>query len=234
VKLKRLEAGGLNPEPKPAAPKAISSASSSPAAPSAEKPKSLPPKDADGWEDLLTPLKTADIPKSGHEWNLKDGKLARPDSKQVTFPMTCQVSRISYQVRAKLRQLDNTSFLHLILPVADRMCGFEIEGGRNLGGIYTGLMKVNGKVGKDIPGVVEGELINDTALHDLEVTVRLNGENATITAMLDGKPLYEWTGPTSALSLYPNWASSEPGTIAFGTYAGGWAVSEVKLKRLEK
>ena len=62
--------------------------------------------------------------------------------------------------------------------------------------------------------------------------MRLDGENATITAMLDGKPIYEWTGPTSALSLYPSWATSEPGTIALGTYSGGWAVSEVKLKRL--
>jgi hypothetical protein len=93
-------------------------------------------------------------------------------------------------------------------------------------------MMVNGKLGRDIPGVVVGELINDTAPHDLEVTVRLNGENATITAMLDGKPIYEWTGPTSALSLYPSWSTSEQGTIAFGAYAGGWAVSEVKLKRL--
>jgi WD40 repeat protein len=234
VKLKRLEAGGPHPEPKPAAPKPTSNANNSPAAPSAEKPKPVLPKDSDGWEDLLAPLKTADIPKSGHEWKLKDGKLVIPNSKFVTFPMPCQVSGISYQVRAKLRQLSNVNFVHLILPVADRMCGFEIEGGRTLGGIYSGLMMVNGKVGKDIPGVLEGEVINDTALHDLEVTVRLDGENATITAMLDGKPLYEWTGPTSALRLYPSWSTSEPGTIALGTYDGGWAVSEVKLKRLEK
>ena len=65
--------------------------------------------------------------------------------------------------------------------------------------------------------------------------MRLNGENATITTTLDGKPLYEWTGPTAALSQHPSWvaATTEPGALALGTYAGGWAVSEVKLKRLE-
>jgi hypothetical protein len=63
--------------------------------------------------------------------------------------------------------------------------------------------------------------------------VRLDGANATITTTLDGKPLYEWTGPTAALSQSKPWATTEPGALALGTYSGGWAVSEVKLKRLE-
>jgi len=46
---------------------------------------------------------------------------------------------------------------------------------------------------------------------------RLNSTIATISVILDGKPLYEWTGPTGALNL--------------GTMAKGWAVSAVKLKR---
>ncbi len=54
-----------------------------------------------------------------------------------------------------------------------------------------------------------------------------------ITATLVGKPLYEWTGPTAALSQVKPWATTEPGALALGTSASGWAVSEVKLKRLE-
>ena len=53
------------------------------------------------------------------------------------------------------------------------------------------------------------------------MTVRLDSVNATISTTLDGKPLYEWTGPTAALSQHPNWATTEPGTLALGTYAGG-------------
>ena len=73
--------------------------------------------------------------------------------------------------------------------------------------------------------------MNDTEPHDLEVTVRLDGVNVTITTTLDNKPLYTWTGPAAALSQMKGWATTEPGSLALGTYAGGWAVSEVKPLR---
>lgn len=65
--------------------------------------------------------------------------------------------------------------------------------------------------------------------------MRHDGANATITTTLDSNPLYEWTGPTAALSQHSVWAdaTTEPGTLALGTSADGWAVSEVKVKRLE-
>ena len=54
-----------------------------------------------------------------------------------------------------------------------------------------------------------------------------------ITTTLDGQPLYEWTGPIAALSLYAGWATIPPGSLALGTIADDWVVSEVKAKRLE-
>jgi|GEM_PF-574922 len=233
VKLKRLEAGERNPEPKPAAPKAISNASTSPATLPVEKPKPTLPKDADGWEDLLASLTDAKLAETGHGWTLKDGELFSPETNWATLPLAGEVSGTSYRVRLKLRRLSRNQVFHIVLPVADRMCGFELEG-RPGNDICTGLILVNGKWGKNLPGVVEGMQVKDTEPHDLEVTVRLDGTNATITTTLDGQPLYEWTGPTTALSQHPTWATTEPGSLALGTYAGGWAVSEVKLKRLEK
>ena len=41
----------------------------------------------------------------------------------------------------------------------------------------------------------------------------------------------------STTPQHPSWAAAttdEPGVLALGTFLGGWAVSEVKLKRLEK
>jgi|GEM_PF-6187885 len=57
---------------------------------------------------------------------------------------------------------------------------------------------------------------------------------AIITTTLDGPPLYQWTGPTAALNQHSGWATIEPGALALGTLVGGWVVSEVKVKRLEK
>ncbi|MEQ1750872.1 MAG: discoidin domain-containing protein, partial [Prosthecobacter sp.] len=234
VKLKRLEAGGPNPEPKPAAPmvsKAISSASSSPAAPSAEKPKRVLPKDTEGWEDLIARLTPEQVAEIGHGWKLKDGELFSPDAKFATLPLSWKVSGTSYRVRVKLRQLGRQQSFHIVLPVADRMCGFDLEG-RTSDAFYTGLYLVNGKFLKDVPGILEGQQVKDSAPHDLEVTVRLVGANAIITTTLDDKPLYEWTGPTAALSQMKVWATTEPGSLAIGTYEAGWAVSELRVKRL--
>jgi hypothetical protein len=235
VKLKRLEAGGPHPAPKPAAPKPTSNASNSPAAPAAEKPKPVLPKDSDGWEDLLAPLTPDEVAKTGHGWSLKDGELFGPDARgHSTVPLPGEVYGTSYTVRVKLRKVAEKHVFHVVLPVADRMSGFDFEG-NHLDTIFTGLGPVDGKRGIDVPGVVEGIQVKDTEPHELEVSVRLDGANATITTTLDGKPLYEWTGPTAALRQYETWAATaEPGSLALGTWGGGWAVSEVKLKRLEK
>ncbi len=99
-------------------------------------------------------------------------------------------------------------------------------------GHYTGLARVDGKLVKDVPGAVHGKQVNDSDQHDLEVTVRLTGTAAVITSTLDGQLLYEWAGPTAALSLSPSWQTA-PGILSLGTMAADWVVYEVKVKRLD-
>ena len=136
-------------------------------------------------------------------------------------------------MRVNLRQLTAKDVFHVILPVADRMVSFELDGGKE-DRRYTGLTQVNGKMADATPGSLHGKQVQDSDPHDLQVTVRLDGANATITTTLDGGPLYEWTGPTAALSQHADWATTEPGTLSLGTFAGRWMVSEVKVKRLGK
>ena len=84
-----------------------------------------------------------------------------------------------------------------------------------------------------MPGFVEGQQLNDSDPHDLELVVRLDGGNATILVSLDAKPFYQWTGPVDALSQADSWAeASEPAFPALGTNNRNWVVSEVKVKRL--
>jgi eukaryotic-like serine/threonine-protein kinase len=197
-------------------------------------PKPALPKDAEGWENLLAALTPDEVEKTSHGWSLKDGELFSPDTKFAMLRLPAEVSTTSYTVSVKLRRLagKKQECFHIVLPIADRMCGFELEG-RPQGGIYTGLVLVNGKHARDLPEVVEGRQIKDTEPHALEVTVRLDGANAAIISTLDGKPLYEWTGPTAALRQDKRWATTDAGSLALGTAFGGWAVSEVKVKRLE-
>jgi WD40 repeat protein len=200
------------------------------------EPKSLNTRPATlqetgGWEDLLAPLTPDIIAQTGNGWRMNGGALFSPGKRFASLPLPGNLSNASYQVRVKLRQLTVKDTFHLELPVADQMVGFEMDGQPGLG-FYTGLDKVNGKMGKNLPGVVEGKQVKDSEQHDLEVTVRLDGANAIITTTLDGQPLYEWTGATAALSHDPAW-KTPPGNLALGSIAADWVVYGVKVKRLE-
>ncbi|MCB1276872.1 protein kinase [Prosthecobacter sp.] len=205
------------------------------AAPQPEKPKAALPTDADGWEDHLASLTPVEVEKTVHGWSLKDGELFSPNTKWTMLPLPGDFSNTSYRMRVRLRRTGKRTSFTLLLPTAAWKCGFAIDGD---GGKYTGILSVNGKFAKDIPGVVEGQQVNDTEPHDLEVIVRLDDKSAsttaTISATLDSRPLYKWTGPTAALSQDRRWATIDRRTLALGTNGGGWAVSEVKVKRLEK
>ncbi len=194
-------------------------------------PPSLNDQIADGWEDLLAPLTPAALKLTGNGWRMQNGALFNSGGKTSTLPLPGNLAGTSYQVRVKLRELGSKTGIHVVLPVADRMVSFELDGGKE-DRRYTGLTQVNGKMADAVPGSLHGKQVQDSDPHDLQVTVRLDGENVTLTTTLDGGPLYEWTGPTAALSQHADWATTEPGVLALGTSAGRWMVSEVKVKRL--
>ncbi|MBL9116962.1 MAG: protein kinase [Verrucomicrobiaceae bacterium] len=189
------------------------------------------PKDADGWEDLLAQLTPARVAQSGNGWRMENGVLFSPVTKFAVLPLPGNLSGTSYQMRVKLRQISAQKVFRLVLPIAGQMVGFEIDGWPTKG-YRTGLARVNGLETLNEPGSVHGRQVMDSELHELAVTVRLGGADAAITATLDDRPLYSWTGPVTTLTQSPNWKPS-PGALALGTMAGGWAVSEVKLKRLD-
>ena len=190
-------------------------------------------KDADGWEDLLTALSSEEVEQNGFGWSLKDGDTFSLDTEWATLPLPGDFSGTSYQARMKLRRLADGGAFHLVIPVADRTCGFELDGGRYTGSIYTGLNLVDGKLPYEQPRALEGKQVDDTKPHTLVVSVRLGDTNVSINTTLDGEPLYEWTGPTASLGQSRPWATTEPGSLALGAHRGGWAVSEVKVKRLD-
>jgi serine/threonine protein kinase len=190
-----------------------------------------PPKiDTTGWTDLFAQLTPDLLEQTGQGWRIEAGTLSAPKAERAMLPLPGTFSGTSYQLRVKLRQVTVGHGFHLILPVGDHMTMLDLDG---FEGQYTGLSTADGKAGKDLPGVVEGRQVKDSEPHDLEVIVRLNGANARITTTLDARPLYEWTGPIASLSRSAQWDSSPLGCLAVGTSTDNWAVSEVKVKRLD-
>jgi formylglycine-generating enzyme required for sulfatase activity len=198
--------------------------------PPSKRQDAAPTSPADGWQDLLAPLTPELVAQTGHGWRLEKGELIGPAKAYSVAPLPGSFASLSYQVRLKIRKLDATfGDFHVVLPVGDRMTGFMLDG---FDGQYTGLNKVNGQTGKDLPGIVEGRQVKGNGSHDLEITVQLEGPNARISTTLDAHSLYAWSGPISALSQNQAWATTAPGFLALGTYSASWAVSEVKARRL--
>jgi hypothetical protein len=93
---------------------------------------------------------------------------------------------------------------------------------------------VEGKSLSESPGASREQQIKDSEPHDLELSVRLSARTAQITATLDDRPLYEWSGLAATLSLGNNqWPSPAQPTLHLGASTADWVVSAVKVKRLE-
>jgi serine/threonine protein kinase/WD40 repeat protein len=181
----------------------------------------------DAWEDLLAALTPAMVEQTGNGWRMDDGALFSPEKNHAALPLSGNFAATSYQLHVKLRQLTPKEAFLLQFPVGNRMVGFVLDGFPKDGN-YTGLVHVNGKAGKDLSGAVHGKVVKDSEQHELDVTVKLFGAHAIISATLDGQPLYEWSGLAAALTAaYP----ATPGVIIVGTWAGGWVVYDVKAKR---
>jgi len=55
-----------------------------------------PEPDAEGWANLLAPLTSEIVEKTGHGWSLKDGELYSPDAQRATLPLPGNVALGSY------------------------------------------------------------------------------------------------------------------------------------------
>lgn len=198
-----------------------------------EDATAAPDEAEEGWEDLLARFTPANFDPISNGWLLHRGVLFSPGTPSAGLPLAPGFAGKSYQVRVKLRRLASGGGLSMGLPVADSMVTFALDGWPEGDQCWTALSVVNGKTGKESPGAVAGRQVRDTAEHVLEVGVRLAGTNCTITAVLDGKPLYEWTGPHVTLSRHSAWKTPS-GTLSLGTMSGNWSVSELRFKRLEK
>ena len=187
----------------------------------------------DEWEDILAQLTPGDVSRTGNGWMLEDGELFSPESFGImTSP--CEVSGVNYRVRITLRRMGTNKSIHVVLPVGDRMCGLDLDGQNGNDPYTTGLVTVNGKWGMRLPGVIKSRQVTDFERHDLEIVVRVLDSKAFITTQLDGKALYDWSGPVTALQQSNFWADkTEPGKLALGTRSA-WAVSAVKVKRLDE
>jgi serine/threonine protein kinase len=189
------------------------------------------PAPADGWEDLLAQLTPEIVAQNGNGWLMSQSDLHSAADPRKLLALHGDFAGASYDIRIQLRHVTGGASFNVILPVADRMVQFVLEGYPELGS-YSGFELVDGNEPQLVPGMPQGKQVTDDKPHDLGLTVRLDGAEVKLAVTLDDRPLCEWSGRATSLSLKKTWATSPPGSLALGTFGGGWIVSEMKVKRL--
>jgi len=132
--------------------------------------------------------------------------------------------RLSF-VRAERADADGSGGIGILLPVGDARTMLVLDHDTVRA---NGLNLVNGHgVGHaDNPATVLKRLVDDGVACDVEVTVRLDGDNVAITARTGGQSFLDWSGPQSALSLADDWW--EKGLTTLGLTVGQLAAVEVQ------
>ncbi|MEM9018727.1 MAG: hypothetical protein AAGC68_17085, partial [Verrucomicrobiota bacterium] len=151
-------------------------------------------------ESRLLPVADLDGAVSSGQWSQEDGELrsGAGEAALLTFP---QLIPQNYDLEVEFTRVEGTDSIVFVVPVGDVSPALEISGWE---GESHGLSRVNGLSTND-PGnpiSVRPGTIENGRRYLLEVSVRVNGENASIQALLGGDGLFTWEGVIS--SLMPN------------------------------
>ena len=173
--------------------------SGEPVEPAASGPSSTPGPVSGEWSELLTRI---DVEKhsASPAWRLRGTELeVEPTgpAARLTIPV---LPEGAYDLRIELTRTDGFGMVGVILPVGPRQCLLAL----GYGGTASGLDTVDGRRADDNATTFLGAL-NNNRRYTLEVTVRLDADQAAVTANLDGRPLLFYRGPVRSLGLDDDW-----------------------------
>ncbi|MDA1166297.1 MAG: DUF1080 domain-containing protein [Planctomycetota bacterium] len=164
--------------------------------------------------DILATFDAAKHPVKG-QWSRTDnGIRVEPAAAARTLLATGVPD--DYQLTVEFTRVSGEDSVAVIIPVGTVSPALELSGWQ---GQAHGLSRVDGlsvKDSKNPTGVRPGTLSNGKR-HKLEVTVQASASPLSVSAKLDGKPLFAWQGEASRLQ--PNLALNVPTPRAIGLAA---------------
>ena len=184
------------------------------------------PAQKSAWIDLLAQGDPAKDGVAGSWQRAGAGMSVAPDlGARLMTPLALEGD---YEVEVRFVRTAGDDMAGIILPVADTQVCLIIGGYH---GQASGLDLVNGKrcsVNETKAAVV----LENNRPYTAVIQVQVRGQEAQVSATLEGKPLVDWKGPPAALSL-PTWFKL-PGAKSLGLTTWGSAVTfeSVRLKML--
>lgn len=173
------------------------------------------------WLDLLG-LVSLERDRLGGDWApAGDARIAKG---RATLALPVRVEG-SYDLEVDFTREQGGETVSSHLPVGATACSMFLSG---WGGSVHGLSNVDGREARDNATTVRpGTLANDRR-YRLLLQVRVEGENAAITAMLDGDRLISWSGKQKSLSPFGAW--DRPWQPGLGTADGQTRFHAARLR----
>jgi hypothetical protein len=165
------------------------------------------------WVDVL---KSVDLKKRGAvgKWQIRDKELAvSAIDAPARLPLPA-APRGAYDVKVEFTRTDGDGTVGVILPVGSRQCLVAV----NFGGGPSGIDMIDGARADKNDTTFPGALANDRR-YTLEIAVRPDKDEASLTATLDGRPLVFYRGPAGSLALHKQWAIPTKNTLGLAAEA---------------
>ena len=183
------------------------------------------------WTDLLKLIDPKKHTLHGSWTVRKDGLACYRTSRQlINIPVTAMGG---YDMDISFTIEDDTEAV-AVLPIGSGHAALIIGG---WGGAYSGLSDIDGKTaGTPNPSSIKSERRKGPVAEDvktlLKISVRLNGDDASVKTTLNGKKFISWAGKQSSLSLFSNWRMPSR-NFALGAYSSQVVFHSVRLKMLD-
>ncbi|MCX5672039.1 MAG: hypothetical protein NTU94_12040 [Planctomycetota bacterium] len=135
----------------------------------------------------------------------------------------------SYELEYKAVRVSGREAGHTMLPAGSSAVLLVINGWK---GTRSGLCNIGGKEPDRNGTAVGAANLKIGQPFTIKVKVALEGDQASISVALDGKPYIAWKGPQSALALHPDYAMPNRKCLGFGAYQSQLVFQSARLRML--
>jgi hypothetical protein len=160
-------------------------------------PGAVPPPPPAKWTDCM-PLIDPDKHTLMGKWVTRGGALACDGADKASSILIPMVPEGAYEVETAFVRTKRDGAVFVYLPMGTTACGFSLSWG---GGVASGLNQLYQKNPRDSEVAVKPARLENNREYVLAIKVLPRGDDMEVFVTLDGKPYFNWRGPTSALSL---------------------------------
>ena len=183
---------------------------------------------ADGpWLNLIDKIDAQKDAEKG-VWRKENGDLVmEPDvAAKLRLPVA---ARGSYRLRLRFTRTEGKSTIGVMLPVVANDVRLMLSG---YGGAASGLGMINGKLASENETTVTPGPVENDKPHTLVVTVKVEGVDAAISILFDGKPYITWRGPHTSLAIQDTWRLRAAGAMGIGAFSSSIRFHAIELQAL--